>query len=285
MIIKLMIKPKLSIIIPSYNNADKLTFLLDSIKSQQFSNFEVVVIDGNSKDNTLEIINEYGSLVSYYVSEHDKGIYDAMNKGIRVSKGEWLYFIGCDDEFYSPDALLRVFKQEDASAGVMYGKIYNKTKQKAEGEVILTKEALITTSIWHQSVFYRKAVFEQFGEYDLSYKIAADVVFNLSTFSQDLNQWKFIDVVVSVFSGDGISSHTVDLKYHENQKLLFKKWFSGVSDHHIYSGLQHHFYHQIKLGNYSAALREYCILFFKTRDRFSILKNALYFLKQRFSSK
>ena len=280
-----MIKPKLSIIIPSYNNADKLTFLLDSIKSQQFSNFEVVVIDGNSSDNTLEVINEYGSLVSYYVSEHDKGIYDAMNKGIRVSKGEWLYFIGCDDEFYSPTALLDVFKQEEANTSVMYAQIFNKTKQKKEGEIIHTKAELITTSIWHQSVFYRKSVFDKFGLYDLNYKIAADVVFNLSSFSQIFDEWRFIPVVVSVFSGDGISSHTIDLHYHENQKTLFKKWFLGVSDHHIYSGLQHHFYHQIKLGNYSAALREYCILFFKTRDRFSILKNALYFLKQRFSSK
>lgn len=277
-------QPKLSIIIPSYNNADQLSTLLDSIKSQIFGDFEVLVIDGNSTDDTKEIVKKHGPLINYFVSENDKGIYDAMNKGIRASKGEWLYFIGCDDEFYSTEALFNVFQQEDYSTAVMYGKIFNKTKQKVEGEAIRSKEELINTSIWHQSVFYRRAVFEQFGEYDLSYKIAADVVFNLSTFSQIFNQWKFIDVVVSVFSGDGISSHTIDLKYHENQKSLFKKWFSDVDDHFIYSGLQHHFYHQIKLGNYTAALAEYFVLFFKAKDRFSILRNALYFLKQRLRS-
>jgi glycosyltransferase involved in cell wall biosynthesis len=278
-------QPKLSIIIPSHNNADQLSSLLDSIKSQRFTNFEVLVIDGNSTDSTQEVVEKYSPLVSYFVSENDKGIYDAMNKGIRASKGEWLYFIGCDDEFYSTDALLNVFQHEEEAINVFYGKIFNKMKQKAEGEVILSKKDLIDTSIWHQSVFYRRTVFEQFGEYDLSYKIAADVVFNLSTFSQSFNQWKFIDVVVSVFSGDGISSHTIDLKYHENQKRLFQQWFSGVDDHYIYSGLQHHLYHQIKLGNYATALGEYVTLFFKTKDRFTILKNSLYFLKQRCRSK
>jgi glycosyltransferase involved in cell wall biosynthesis len=278
-------QPKLSIIIPSHNNADQLSSLLDSIKSQRFTNFEVLVIDGNSTDSTQEVVEKYSPLVSYFVSENDKGIYDAMNKGIRASKGEWLYFIGCDDEFYSTDALLNVFQHEEEAINVFYGKIFNKMKQKAEGEVVLSKKDLIDTSIWHQSVFYRRSIFEQFGEYDLSYKIAADVVFNLSTFSQNFNQWKFIDVVVSVFSGDGISSHTIDLKYHENQKRLFQQWFSGVDDHYIYSGLQHHLYHQIKLGNYAAALGEYVTLFFKTKDRFTILKNSFYFLKQRRRSK
>lgn len=274
-------QPKLSIIVPSFNNADKLTSLLESIKSQSFTDFEVLVIDGNSSDHTQEVIQNYESLVTYFVSENDGGIYDAMNKGIRASKGEWLYFIGCDDEFYSSEALLQVFKNEKTSTSVMYGKIFNKTKQKAEGEIIQTKEELITTSIWHQSVFYRKSVFDRFGVYDLNYKIAADVVFNLSTFSQIFTEWQFIDVVVSVFSGDGISSHTIDLNYHQNQKKLFKKWFAGVNDHFLYSGLQHHLYHQIKLGNYWKAIQEYAIIFFKTKDRFSIFKNALYYLKQR----
>ncbi len=272
-------QPKLSIIIPSYNNADKLGTLLDSIQSQQFSNFEVLIIDGNSSDRTKELVKSYHSLVNYFVSENDEGIYDAMNKGIQASKGEWLYFIGCDDTFYSQEALSNVFKHEAPSTSVLYGKIFNKVKQKAEGKAILTKAELITTSIWHQSVFYRRSVFERFGLYDLNYKIAADVVFNLSTFSQIFDKWKFTDVVVSVFSGDGISSHTNDLKYHNNQKTLFKKWFSDVEEHYVYSGLQHHMYHQIKLGNYSAAFLEYCTLFIKAKDRFTILKNALYFLK------
>ncbi|MFT6166286.1 MAG: glycosyltransferase involved in cell wall biosynthesis [Vicingaceae bacterium] len=280
-----MIQPKLSIIVPSYNNADKLTILLESIKSQKFTDFELLIIDGNSTDNTRKTIKDYHPLVSYFVSENDNGIYDAMNKGILASKGEWLYFIGCDDEFYSPTALLDVFKQEVTTASVMYGKIFNKTKQKTEGEVIQTKTELITTSIWHQSVFYRRSVFDKFGLYDLNYPIAADVVFNISCFSQIFRHWMFIDVIVSTFSGDGVSSRTVDLQYHKNQKALFKKWFLGVDDHLIYSGLQHHLYHQIKLGNYMEALREYCILFIKTKDRFSILRNSMYYLKQRITSK
>lgn len=275
---------KLSIIVPSFNNANELDQLLSSIQQQHFKDFEVLVIDGGSTDNTSEIVRKHESLVGYYVSEKDQGIYDAMNKGILASKGEWLYFIGCDDRFYSEDALTKVFAQEDASKDVMYGKIYNNTKQMTEGKEICSKTDLIHISIWHQSVFYRRSVFNEFGLYQLQYKIAADVAFNLSTFSQIFDRWKFIDVVVSLFSGDGISSTTIDVRYHNDQIALYKKWFSDVESHELYRGLQHHLYNQIKLGNYGAAFFEYVVLFFRTKERFSILRNALYYFKQKLRS-
>ena len=274
--------PKLSIVIPSYNNGNKLIDLLNSIKQQNFSDYEVLVIDGNSTDNTKDVIKKYKSIVSYFVSEKDQGIYDAMNKGIQASKGDWLYFIGCDDLLYESDTLSQVFHNETDEIQVLYGKIFNKRKQLAEGQEISSKEELICTSIWHQSVFYRRTIFEKYGYFDISYKIAADVVFNLSTFSQSFNKWKFMDVIVSVFSGEGISSHTIDLKYHQNQKKLFHDWFFDIEEHLIYSALQHHLYNEIKLGNYSSAMKEYVTLFLKTNDRFRILKHAFYYLKLRF---
>ena len=95
---------KISIIIATYNAEKTLQRCFDSIRNQKNEKIELIVIDGNSNDNTLSIIESNADIVDYYVSESDKGIYDAWNKGVKVSTGEWIEFLGADDKLL-PDSL------------------------------------------------------------------------------------------------------------------------------------------------------------------------------------
>ena len=95
----------ITIIIATYNAEINLQLTFNSLKLQYNKNFELIVIDGGSIDNTFEILNSYQDYISYMISEKDNGIYDAMNKGIEVSKGKWLLFLGCDDIIYNENTL------------------------------------------------------------------------------------------------------------------------------------------------------------------------------------
>ena len=111
---------KLSIITVNLNNMEGLQKTCDSIISQTFKNFEWIVIDGGSADGSKELIEEYGSNISYWVSEPDKGIYNAMNKGIKVAKGEYLYFLNSGDYLFDSNALSDVFL-DNPKEDIVYG--------------------------------------------------------------------------------------------------------------------------------------------------------------------
>ncbi len=113
----------LSIICPSFNVEGCIRTLIESIINQTANNYEIIIVDGASTDNTVSIIEEYGDLVKC-ISEKDDGIYDAMNKGIDLAYGEWLYFIGADDSLYSPKAIQEVMPHlENSEADVILCKI------------------------------------------------------------------------------------------------------------------------------------------------------------------
>src|SRR5258708_1387752 len=105
-----MDSPFFSIIIPTHNSAKKLSPCLESIISQSFQNFEIIIVDGASSDDTFSVVNHYREANSNirWFSEKDRGIYDAMNKGTSVAQGEWIYFLGSDDRLYENDTLRKV---------------------------------------------------------------------------------------------------------------------------------------------------------------------------------
>src|SRR5689334_2190715 len=97
--------PTVSIIIPTYNSEVLLETALESILRQTYPYREIVIIDGGSTDRTVDVIKHYSRHVAYWVSEKDAGIYDAMNKGVEAATGDWLYFMGSDDQLYEADTL------------------------------------------------------------------------------------------------------------------------------------------------------------------------------------
>src|ERR1700722_12907065 len=98
-----MSKPLVSVITVVYNGAATLETTLLSVIGQSYDRVEYIVVDGGSKDGTLDLIDRYKSHIATWVSEPDKGVYDAMNKGIRMAKGDWLFFLGSDDRFQDDD--------------------------------------------------------------------------------------------------------------------------------------------------------------------------------------
>jgi glycosyltransferase involved in cell wall biosynthesis len=200
--------PFFSIIIPTYNSQRTINRCLDSISCQEFKDFEVLIMDGFSVDDTLKIAGSYNDPRIKIYSENDKGIYDAMNKGIKLVLGQWLYFLGSDDELYDKDVLQKVSKEiKNENYDFVYGNIFSMySKVIYDGE--FTKRKLLTErNICHQAIFYKRDIFDKLGDYNLEYKIWADWDFNIRCFSCTKIKIKYIDLLIAKFNDfDGISS-------------------------------------------------------------------------------
>ena len=159
-----------SIIVVTYNNADGLLRTLKSIRQLDYLQKEIVVIDGGSKDESLNIIAENQDVITTSVSEKDNGIYNAMNKGVRLVNGDYVVFMNAGDEFANKDVLSLVngYDGDIILGGDLYG-----------GKVRMLKETmtlydLLSIGICHQSVYYRREVLQKYG-FDESYKLIADL--------------------------------------------------------------------------------------------------------------
>lgn len=168
-------KPLVSILTIVYNGEKYLEKTILSVISQDYDNIEYIIIDGGSEDGTLNIIRKYGDKISYWVSESDSGIYDAMNKGISLANGEWICFINCGDRFFDGITLATVFESFPEDADFIYGhhcKVYG-----FGGTKIYKARSL--AYFWrgmpfsHQSLFVRTALLKS-RCFDTHYGICAD---------------------------------------------------------------------------------------------------------------
>ena len=154
--------PLISIITVVRSAKDDLQRTIKEVGRQSYSNKEHIIIDGGSTDGTLDLLRDNDGEIDYWLSEADTGIYDAMNKGVDAADGEWLYFLGVDDAFFSPDTLERLFKDQSIPDDVvmLLGNIIS-----ARGKLFRSrfgKSMYFKNTIHHQGVFYRNKVFDQF---------------------------------------------------------------------------------------------------------------------------
>ena len=201
-----------SIIVPSYNAAASISRCLESVCTQNFTDFEVWVIDGLSSDATVQLVQNYREKDKRikFIAEKDNGIYDACNKGIGQANGEWLLFLGADDKLYNNEVLATAAKKLQASAaGMVYGNVkiegdlpWAKNGAVYDGE--FTVEKLFYKNICHQAIFYRRTIFDKIGHYEVAYKISADWDFNHRCFAHC--SVEYIDVIVSFFFAGGFST-------------------------------------------------------------------------------
>ena len=211
---------KLSIITINLNNRDGLQKTIDSVVSQTFRDFEWIVIDGGSTDGSKELIEQYADHFSYWVSEPDKGIYNAMNKGIKVAKGEYLQFLNSGDWLVDEKALERCFWHE-SKADIAYGDLWfcnGEEKERYKYPNKLTLKYLYDFSLGHCASFIRKEVIEN-ELYNENLKIVSDWEFFLK---QALNNktFEYIDEVVACFDMSGLSSMNEQLVNQERNKVL-----------------------------------------------------------------
>ncbi len=178
--------PKISIVIPSFNDGKFLEKTIVSILNQNYPNLELIIIDGGSTDNTLEIIKKYENYISYWISKKDKGLSDALNNGFSQATGELVNEMDADDIFL-PNALLTVgkFFKENRYTDVIFGNMLNiDENDNVIGECVYTKFSRIVyqyegVSIGSQSAFWKRELFKKVGMYNLNLKLSMDYDFFL----------------------------------------------------------------------------------------------------------
>ena len=216
-----------SIIIPTFNSEKTIKVALSSILNQSFDRFEIIIVDGASKDNTVQVIKEVISDRIRLISEPDNGIYHAMNKGIRLAKGKYLFFLGSDDQLINNGVLSNIAKCKQP---LIVGSVQSKENIVYQN---YSFEQLTKRNLPHQGIFYHKSLFQLFGKYDESFKILADWDFNLKLFGGLFHRnIKFTNVPVAIFGTEGISttdnSSNEYLKIFNGKQHVRKRYHKGL---------------------------------------------------------
>ncbi len=217
-----MKQPFLSIITINYNDAPGLERTISSVLEQGYDDFEYIVIDGDSKDDSLSVIKKHEEKLTYWVSEKDTGIYNAMNKGIAVAQGEFLLFLNGGDLLTSNSSLQDFISHPSFQGDIIYGDYKFEKGEKVYPDN-LYPAYFIKTSLPHQSTFFRKNVFEQLGNYDESYRMGGDRDFFIKAYLS--GQFKFVHVryFLTFFNLEGISNNkTHQKRKKEEDERMFK---------------------------------------------------------------
>lgn len=213
---------KLSIITINYNNCDGLRKTIESVVVQTFKDFEWIVIDGGSTDGSRELIEQYAEHFAYWVSEPDEGIYNAMNKGIKVAKGEYLQFLNSGDWLCDSFALSRCFAH-DFEADVLYGNVIFTSPhfiKEYRYPSPLTFKQLFWSSLAHPSCFIKRSILLE-EKYNENYKIVSDLELWIKL---ALRNAVFIHLneFVACFDCTGISSTNSELDKAERAEIIAK---------------------------------------------------------------
>ena len=222
--------PKVTIITPSYNSDKDIEACILSVAKQSYYNKEHLIIDNLSEDGTLDIVRKYAALYPHLhlITEKDNGIYDAMNKGIERSTGDWLYFLGSDDTFFDNEVLTDLFTSDAAVTNdILYGNVqWGPNGTLYDGEFSCLK--LMEKNICHQALFFRREVFTRLGTFDVQYKALADWVFNMQWFGREDIRRAYLDRIIAVYNPCGFSSIHYDTMFFENQGKNIENHFPEV---------------------------------------------------------
>lgn len=215
----------LSFIIPNLNSGGLLKQTIISIISKQFEcNYEVIVVDGLSSDGSIDFIEDLKYINIVTNKEKDINVYDAMNKGINLSRGEWLIFIGAGDTITDllPKINLELYRQFK----LIYGNVFWVSKNLIyDGPFTLRK--LFYKNICQQAIIYNRICFDNATFFNLKYFINADYEFNLNLFIDYFKDVSFVNILMCNYNGNGISHYNSDLfSKFKNNHILKKLYFS-----------------------------------------------------------
>ncbi len=235
-----------SVIIPCFNCGPKLRATIESVLSQREGLYEIIVVDGGSTDGALDIVTEFAGTLRY-VSEKDEGIYDAINKGVRMSRGKYVFVLGAGDRLRE-GVLSRVAGMLPREPSFVYGDAY----LERHGVVIcgrMEKADFIRTNVCQQAVFYDRTVFNLLGEFDLRYKVYADWEFNMKCFADTRLRKVYLGLTVADYEGWGTSDIQPDAQFVNDFPRLIRKYV-GMG-HYLRHGIYrarvclHHFRHGV----------------------------------------
>ncbi|WP_309608872.1 glycosyltransferase family 2 protein [Flavobacterium sp.] len=211
--------PKVSIITINYNDQKGLVKTIESVINQTHLDFEYIIIDGNSSDGSKEIIQKYKNKITYSISEPDSGIYNAMNKGIKVAKGDYLLFLNSGDQFIDEKVIEKIIPQLNNEISIYYGNLVYSSNGIPKMLNIPPSELsfsyFLDYSLPHPASFIKRELFFKYFTYNESLKIISDWEFFIYTICKMNEPYKHIDIVIADFDDGGISS----LK-ENNQSLI-----------------------------------------------------------------
>ena len=252
--------PFYSIIVPTFNVEDTLSIALQSILVQSFKDFEIIIMDGLSTDDTLKIVNNFSksdNRIKIY-SEQDNGIYDAMNKAILKSNGDYLFFLGSDDQLYNSFVLEKIYDSlKTNKVDVIYGNVHS-TRFKGIYDGLFDAKKLFKKNICHQSIFFNKSIFKITGLFDLKFKAHADYDHNIKWFFNKKISHRYENLIISEYADGGFSSINGDPIFAKNKKNIFLK--------NAYKNIELSSYFKFKYPKLFAFLR-------KLKSRFRVVKN------------
>jgi glycosyltransferase involved in cell wall biosynthesis len=205
---------KISLITVSYNSESTIKDTIDSILAQNHPDIEYIIVDGKSKDNTVEILQSYGDRISRWISEPDKGIYDGMNKGVTMATGDVVGMLNSDDFYYDNTIISQVAKAfEDPTVDAVFGNLIFVDPKDLKKPI-----RSYSSKNWHPgkfargfmpahpTFFVRRKYYEQFGLFKTDYKIASDYEMLIRLLYVNKLKYKYLPITMVVMRKGGVSS-------------------------------------------------------------------------------
>lgn len=205
---------KYSVITINYNHKEGLIRTIESVIKQIYTEYEFIIIDGGSTDGSVDVIKKYAENITYWVSEKDKGVYHAMNKGVAHAHGDYCIFMNSGDCFHSPKALESVKEYEE---DVICGQV--STFPSGHHKPTITLVDLMRISLPHQAMFIKRELLIK-HPYDEKYKILSDWKFCIEALVLDNCSFRNIEVVISDYESGGISANSNGLLPIERKQIL-----------------------------------------------------------------
>jgi glycosyltransferase involved in cell wall biosynthesis len=222
---------KLSIITINKDNSAGLEKTIQSVTEQTFNDFEYIVIDGKSSDNSVDVIKIYIKKITYWISEQDAGIYNAINKGIRIANGDYCLFLNSGDYLINNNTLNDVFEiiKKLPEADIYYSDCLKDTNEIQYFPKTMDMAFLVYRPISHQNTLIKRSLFIQHGFYNENLTIASDWEFWLNEIWKYKSNYIYLPIKISVFDTNGIGSKMSDIQKNENI-IIYKNVFHDLSD-------------------------------------------------------
>jgi putative colanic acid biosynthesis glycosyltransferase len=227
-------RPLVTVVTVVLNDAVGLQKTIASVTSQTYDNIEFILIDGGSSDATLEVIRGCQDRIDFWISEPDRGIYDAMNKGVASATGDWVIFLNAGDCFYRPDTVAAVFRMNCLDADFIYGDTFF-----LGGDFHGVVKAWDFSQLWKTMVFTHQSLFTKASllktrKFDTSFRICADYDIIFSSYMEG-RKFVYADMVIATFD-PGYSDVNRALMAIEKWRVV-RRYRRGWKVHLFYSGL------------------------------------------------
>jgi glycosyltransferase involved in cell wall biosynthesis len=234
---------KISIITVAFNNKSVIKDCINSVYKQSYSNIEHIIVDGNSKDGTLDVIQKYKKKNTKIISEPDKGIYDALNKGIKIATGDVIGILHADDVFKNNQVLkqvIKLFKQNiyiDALAGNVV--FFNTKKNNIENRIIrsdIFRPWMLRFGFMpaHTATFIKRSVFKKFGLYDASFKSAGDFEFLLKLILVNKVKFFYLKKTLVRMRTGGVSTSGMQSYTRTSIEILYALRKNGFYSNYLF---------------------------------------------------